>query len=148
MACGSIPGWTNGAIRSRQQTPLPGTCATFATDSAHSTWQPLPTMQGPGRSLAAWASSSGTLRRIPDRKSTRLNSSHVEISYAVFCLKKKILATWDGISTEQPSVILCGTLIGRGVPMLAQREKAQFMRIDAVAWQICRDLMTAGYRGV
>src|SRR6266498_2396240 len=26
----------------------------------------------------------------PDRKSTRLNSSHVRISYAVFCLKKKI----------------------------------------------------------
>src|SRR6266496_2004222 len=26
-----------------------------------------------------------------DRKSTRLNSSHVEISYAVFCLKKKSL---------------------------------------------------------
>src|SRR5690625_6473311 len=35
------------------------------------------------------------IRRIPelrdlDRKSTRLNSSHVAISYAVFCLKKKI----------------------------------------------------------
>src|SRR5436853_1629865 len=27
---------------------------------------------------------------IPDRKSTRLNSSHLGISYAVFCLKKKI----------------------------------------------------------
>src|SRR5690349_23393878 len=27
--------------------------------------------------------------RLVDRKSTRLNSSHVEISYAVFCLKKK-----------------------------------------------------------
>src|SRR5437868_8989531 len=26
----------------------------------------------------------------PDRKSTRLNSSHVSISYAVFCLKKKM----------------------------------------------------------
>src|ERR1035438_4420653 len=26
---------------------------------------------------------------IPDRKSTRLNSSHLGISYAVFCLKKK-----------------------------------------------------------
>src|SRR5690606_40665531 len=26
-----------------------------------------------------------------DRKSTRLNSSHVKISYAVFCLKKKIV---------------------------------------------------------
>src|SRR5256886_4330711 len=28
----------------------------------------------------------------PDRKSTRLNSSHSQISYAVFCLKKKKLA--------------------------------------------------------
>src|SRR2546430_2503567 len=28
-------------------------------------------------------------RRLPDRKSTRLNSSHSQISYAVFCLKKK-----------------------------------------------------------
>src|SRR5438874_10174313 len=33
---------------------------------------------------------SGTsLERKSDRKSTRLNSSHVESSYAVFCLKKK-----------------------------------------------------------
>src|SRR5690349_22626638 len=32
----------------------------------------------------------GTVPRgFRDRKSTRLNSSHVEISYAVFCLKKK-----------------------------------------------------------
>src|SRR5205807_8900129 len=29
------------------------------------------------------------LRRTQDRKSTRLNSSHLVISYAVFCLKKK-----------------------------------------------------------
>src|SRR5256885_10073619 len=29
-------------------------------------------------------------RKLPDRKSTRLNSSHLVISYAVFCLKKKI----------------------------------------------------------
>src|SRR5690625_5520063 len=28
-------------------------------------------------------------KRLVDRKSTRLNSSHVAISYAVFCLKKK-----------------------------------------------------------
>src|SRR5699024_12038756 len=28
---------------------------------------------------------------LEDRKSTRLNSSHVSISYAVFCLKKKII---------------------------------------------------------
>src|SRR6266704_5992692 len=37
-----------------------------------------------------WASASCTRRIWPsDRKSTRLNSSHVSISYAVFCLKKK-----------------------------------------------------------
>src|SRR5690625_6928398 len=30
---------------------------------------------------------------LTDRKSTRLNSSHVAISYAVFCLKKKISLT-------------------------------------------------------
>src|SRR3712207_7681627 len=29
------------------------------------------------------------LAHAPDRKSTRLNSSHANISYAVFCLKKK-----------------------------------------------------------
>src|SRR6266699_6547553 len=32
-----------------------------------------------------------------DRKSTRLNSSHVRISYAVFCLKKKKKADRDSI---------------------------------------------------
>src|SRR2546427_6021865 len=30
---------------------------------------------------------------VQDRKSTRLNSSHSQISYAVFCLKKKIMRT-------------------------------------------------------
>src|SRR5438874_3600857 len=41
-----------------------------------------------------------------DRKSTRLNSSHVEISYAVFCLKKKKkevlmhVAVVDGVTSE------------------------------------------------
>src|SRR5258708_23525300 len=39
-----------------------------------------------------------------DRKSTRLNSSHQIISYAVFCLKKK-RQTWRPIaSAEEPSV--------------------------------------------
>src|SRR3989442_3487744 len=32
-----------------------------------------------------------------DRKSTRLNSSHVRISYAVFCLKKKTDRTHGGV---------------------------------------------------
>src|SRR5437868_9806686 len=47
------------------------------------------------RGKPAWINSRadfmhGDLRdRETDRKSTRLNSSHVSISYAVFCLKKK-----------------------------------------------------------
>src|SRR5690554_7657946 len=35
------------------------------------------------------------LRSLTDRKSTRLNSSHVRISYAVFCLKKILSALWS-----------------------------------------------------
>src|SRR5699024_12860147 len=35
-----------------------------------------------------------------DRKSTRLNSSHVSISYAVFCLKKKKKTARPGLSEE------------------------------------------------
>src|SRR5215469_17925535 len=37
----------------------------------------------------SWWCSRDYRRQHQDRKSTRLNSSHVEISYAVFCLKKK-----------------------------------------------------------
>src|SRR5215475_15516993 len=40
-------------------------------------------------SATARPAASPCPRPAPDRKSTRLNSSHVKISYAVFCLKKK-----------------------------------------------------------
>src|SRR5207249_6917235 len=47
------------------------------------------------RTRAACAAGGRSKRRSrspgPDRKSTRLNSSHVSISYAVFCLKKKTI---------------------------------------------------------
>src|SRR5688572_31602313 len=44
--------------------------------------------QGDGTGLAAHGSSDAD-GQAADRKSTRLNSSHSQISYAVFCLKKK-----------------------------------------------------------
>src|SRR5690606_41753707 len=46
---------------------------------------------GGGVLVAATVAAGGGIdgRRDEDRKSTRLNSSHVKISYAVFCLKKK-----------------------------------------------------------
>src|SRR2546429_3448106 len=53
----------------------------------------LPICMCAPRAAAGAASSAGSAwrcpRSLPDRKSTRLNSSHGYISYAVFCLKKK-----------------------------------------------------------
>src|SRR2546429_4872106 len=45
--------------------------------------------RGRRRKLAEGAVESAQIQRVGDRKSTRLNSSHGYISYAVFCLKKQ-----------------------------------------------------------
>src|SRR5688572_32743224 len=45
-------------------------------------------------------------RRGVDRKSTRLNSSHSQISYAVFCLKKKKKTKNRRTSTQTEAIIL------------------------------------------
>src|SRR5690606_41930472 len=57
---------------------------------------PAPAPPPAGRSVASRPAARGYRgaaaappHRRQDRKSTRLNSSHVKISYAVFCLKKK-----------------------------------------------------------
>src|SRR5207249_5922719 len=48
-----------------------------------------------------------------ERKSTRLNSSHVSISYAVFCLKKKKeLLFADGVNFSGCSVLVRHSMIG------------------------------------
>src|SRR2546426_4051966 len=62
-----------------------GTCVTLTELSN------LPTFQHsyPAVAHAAALVSTPLLRNMGDRKSTRLNSSHLVISYAVFCLKKK-----------------------------------------------------------
>src|SRR3712207_8389242 len=44
---------------------------------------------------------------IGDRKSTRLNSSHANISYAVFCLKKKITERGGKHKNRHPYYITC-----------------------------------------
>src|SRR5688572_32726049 len=55
------------------------TGATPSSDSKRS-WMPV---------MWSTSLSSGPVESRTDRKSTRLNSSHSQISYAVFCLKKK-----------------------------------------------------------
>src|SRR5690554_7269270 len=47
-----------------------------------------------GAAMAAWQFMQKRGAEEADRKSTRLNSSHVRISYAVFCLKKKKQSTF------------------------------------------------------
>src|SRR3712207_6956720 len=74
---------------------LPISCP--ATDAARPPRPPPPA--GRGLAEASASDPTGALREKPetgveallagDRKSTRLNSSHANISYAVFCLKKK-----------------------------------------------------------
>src|SRR2546430_4362567 len=50
----------------------------------------LPPLLYPAAVYTSWRDFRANLRQIlQDRKSTRLNSSHSQISYAVFCLKKK-----------------------------------------------------------
>ena len=63
-----------------------------------------------------------------------------------------LLAAFDAVNERSdavgtPSVILCDTRIGRGVPLLETREKAHFMRIESDEWQVCREQLTAGYVG-
>src|SRR5690606_42133581 len=63
----------------------PSTAAETARDTVSDVsvcWAPV----GQARARAIMATAASPLRA--DRKSTRLNSSHVKISYAVFCLKK------------------------------------------------------------
>src|SRR5699024_12870180 len=57
-------------------------------DLAHSIGAMPHELHDAGVDFAVWCH----YKYMKDRKSTRLNSSHVSISYAVFCLKKKSIA--------------------------------------------------------
>src|SRR2546426_7313108 len=71
-----------------------------------------PSPRSPGCRCRPPGSSPAGTRRTGDRKSTRLNSSHLVISYAVFCLKKK--------NTHNERV--CG--LTPCVPLRVEREQA------------------------
>ena len=51
-----------------------------------------------------------------------------------------LVAAFDAAAahTGSPSVIICDTRIGYGVPLLEQREKAHFMRVEAHEWATAR----------
>src|SRR5690348_18392520 len=58
--------------------------------SAEALARDLPALLEEGIAVETGGHGLLTFRRQEDRKSTRLNSSHPSISYAVFCLKKKM----------------------------------------------------------
>src|SRR5256885_13202378 len=53
----------------------------------------------------------GGIRGQPDRKSTRLNSSHLGISYAVFCLKQKKRSEEHQSELQSPCNLCCRILL-------------------------------------
>src|SRR5207253_10791161 len=65
----------------------------------------LPRPSSLARSCARAAPVSLSRALVLDRKSTRLNSSHVAISYAVFCLKKKINPPYTKILQREPIIV-------------------------------------------
>jgi transketolase len=58
-----------------------------------------------------------------------------------------LVAAFDQLRAHHgaPTVLICDTRIGRGVPLLETREKAHFMRVGADEWQIARDQLEEGY---
>ena len=53
-------------------------------------------------------------------------------------------STSSASTAALPSVLICDTRIGRGVPLLETREKAHFMRVEPHEWQIARDQLEEG----
>src|SRR5690606_30003822 len=76
---------------SRYITPLPDKLSRFSRLGVNRTY------------VMAFDRTFAELTKEQDRKSTRLNSSHVKSSYAVFCFKKKIAASPTTASTPRSS---------------------------------------------
>src|SRR3954465_5566817 len=72
-----------------------------------------------------------------DRKSTRLNSSHTIISYAVFCLKKKKKQSFTALLTFSDFVHLMYTSLGDIVKMGALEERKRSIQTLRTKKRIC-----------
>src|SRR5579859_2381094 len=86
----------NGALKTsakknqtgtRKRNSRPSTGCVTATSRASASHKKIASSRGVRMTFICFYDTPS--RAVPDRKSTRLNSSHSQISYAVFCLKKK-----------------------------------------------------------
>jgi transketolase len=57
-----------------------------------------------------------------------------------------LVTAFDGLREHRgsPSVLICDTRVGRGAPLLENREKAHFMRVEKHEWQVARDQLEEG----
>src|SRR5256885_6842864 len=84
-----------------------------------------------------------------DRKSTRLNSSHLAISYAVFCLKKKnahhglFVELWALSQVRRPAEVVEGKDIGSALV----RRPNDLGRLDLGETQLVQRRPQSGHRG-
>src|SRR5256885_3986522 len=74
-------------------------CASFSLRSAR------------GRGKVVVVDDADDLNEERDRKSTRLNSSHLVISYAVFCLKKKIILSIGSSIVADNQCLMLGDML-------------------------------------
>src|SRR5206468_5057676 len=85
----SLPHWSMRRRSSHHRVPPPAPTARPATARAAAAPMRAASVAAVDRLGGVMARSPWVFVQILDRKSTRLNSSHDQISYAVFCLKKK-----------------------------------------------------------
>src|SRR5256886_4564954 len=74
-----------------------------------------------------WPLRERTRAGCPDRKSTRLNSSHSQISYAAFCLKKKNI---DHVLASMRALLADATLEELFFQRYAERELMHYALLD------------------
>src|SRR5690606_40939444 len=87
-----VNGWLPPRVATTaSEWPPPRTCSAVRPPCTYPRPFPRSRSGGCGTPVPTWFG--------PDRKSTRLNSSHVKISYAVFCLKKK-KKHWSGYESH------------------------------------------------
>ncbi len=57
-----------------------------------------------------------------------------------------LLSAFDNLATvrDKPQVIICDTLMGKGVPFIETREKAHFVRVDPGEWELARQQLEEG----
>src|SRR5256885_7943864 len=75
----------------------------FRSEQCHDAGAKLRPADHPPEFLESHSRPEAKFEKTTDRKSTRLNSSHLVISYAVFCLKKKTATTctWEPASPSR-----------------------------------------------